>query len=87
MKDDAKGSPMYMRDWLLLEKDDPAWPWFNAIGRADAFADAKDFIELLAEHIPPHVMPFVADFLQRRLKLDKGSRKNRDGFGSRRSQN
>ena len=71
MKDDVKFLIPDMRSWLLWEPDDPAWSWFNAIGRADAFADPKDFIELIAEHAPPHVMPFIADFLHRRLKLDK----------------
>jgi len=83
MKDDVKGrrrlagnepGPVvtdFKRSWMGWTKDDPAWRWFNAVAEADAFARPEAFIEEIAKHAPPQAMPFVADFLRRRLKLDK----------------
>ena len=61
----------YWGDWLGWKEDDPGRRWFNAVGDADAFARPKALIELIFEHVPEHAQPFVADFLDRRLKLDK----------------
>jgi len=57
--------------WMGWAKDDPAWRWFTAVSDADAFANTEALIELIFEHVPEKAQPFVADFLDRRLKLDK----------------
>jgi hypothetical protein len=75
MKDDVKLDLKWVT-WLLWEPDDPAWEWFYAVVGAETFADPK-IIELIMEHVPEQAQPFVADFLDRNLKLRKKEQQQR----------